>query len=133
IDARDLADWCVHIAEKKLVGVFNAIGEKQQLGKVLSKMNKTLGNKSTFKWVSENFLRSHGVSCWTELPLWVFDEIDIFVSWDSKKAIQNGLKFRPLEDTTLDTFDWVKDIRLQSLSFSSMLPERESELLEMFD
>jgi 2'-hydroxyisoflavone reductase len=133
IDARDLADWCVHIAEKKIVGAFNTVGERMLLGDVLENLNKVLGNKSKLHWIPEEFLRQNEVNCWTELPLWVFDELDIFVSWDSSKAIENGLRYRSLTETILDTFDWVKDINLTELKYSSMNHIREKELLSMFE
>lgn len=133
IDARDLADWCVHLAENQIVGTFNATGERKPLGEILSKINETLGRKATLKWVPEEFLRAHDVSCWTELPLWVFDEIDIFVSWDSSKAVENGLIYRPIEQTTLDTFNWLKEVDFDSLKSSPMRLERERELLERFE
>lgn len=133
IDARDLAEWCLHIAQEKIEGTFNAIGERKALGDVLSKINKALGNKAALKWIPEDFLRSHDVRCWTELPLWVFDEVDIFVSWDSSKAVENGLTYRSIESTAMDTYNWIKNIDLDSLKCSPIKTERERELLEKFE
>lgn len=132
IDVRDLADWCVHIIENGIDGIFNAMGIQTTLGKFLIEANRLLGNHAELKWVPESFLRSHNVRCWTELPLWVFEEIDIFVSWDSSKSIQQGLRFRSVEETVLDTWEWVKGVNLDSLKYSPMKREKESLLLSEF-
>ncbi len=134
IDARDLANWCVHIAENDIKGIFNAIGPSAQrtsLGEFLEHANEILGCHAELNWIPEHFLQQHGVKCWTELPLWVFKEIEIFVSWDSSKAVEHGLKFRPIKETVLDTARWLKDenINLGSLRYTVIEPEKERDLL----
>lgn len=132
IDARDLADWCVHIAENKIDGIFNAMGCPTTLGSFLKEANEILGNHAQLQWVPEKYLRENNVQCWTELPLWVFDEIDIFVSWDSSKAIRHGLKFKSLKETVLDTFEWLNSLSLASLKYSPLEREREKLLLAQY-
>jgi 2'-hydroxyisoflavone reductase len=132
IDARDLANWCVEIAQKGITGEYNATGERTRLGDVLETMAATFDMASTLHWIPEDFLKANEVRCWTELPLWVFKEVEVFVNWDSSKAMENGLNFRSLEETTRDTYNWLKDADFNSLKFEPMTEVREKELLSKY-
>lgn len=134
IDARDLSDWCVYIAKNKIQGTFNAcgpLGSPITIGDFLSLANTVLGNKSELVSADENFLKQNDIQCWTELPMWVYKEIEFFLLFNSKKAISNGLKFRPIEETVFDTAKWMEDkgMCLNSLKHSTLKPEKEEQLL----
>jgi nucleoside-diphosphate-sugar epimerase len=109
IDARDLADWTVRMAEAGATGTYNATGpaERLTMGQLLDVCNTAGGGSAAFTWASEAFLLDAGVGPWIELPLWVpesegagFDSVSI------AKALAAGLSFRSLEETVRDTLAW---------------------------
>ncbi|GAC1398286.1 MAG: SDR family oxidoreductase [Chloroflexota bacterium] len=110
IDVRDLADWNVRMVEKTASGTFNATGPATPLtmGGLFDTCKAVSGSDATFTWVSEEFLLEHDVTPWTELPLWVPDTPDMkgFDSWDIGRALDQGLTFRPVEDTVAATLEW---------------------------
>jgi 2'-hydroxyisoflavone reductase len=63
-----------------------------------------------FVWASEEFLLEQQVAAWSEMPLWLPEEVAphlkgfMFIS--PRKAIAEGLTFRPLGDTIRDTLVW---------------------------
>lgn len=136
LDARDLADWCVYIAKYRLGGVFNTSGPKQERLKIsefLELANKVLGGHSKLDYRQENFFKKHNVQYWTELPLWVVKEAESFMLMDSSKAISQGLKFRSIEETVLDTSRWLKheNVELNDLKYKTLSSEKEKALLQL--
>lgn len=110
IDVRDLAEWILRMAESKSNGTFNATGPETELTmqEFLKTCKETVGNKTDLVWVDEKFLLGHEVNGWTDLPLWIPDSMNArgFLAVDIHKALDSGLKFRPLEDTIRDTLAW---------------------------
>ncbi|MBY0516803.1 MAG: NAD-dependent epimerase/dehydratase family protein [Bacteriovoracaceae bacterium] len=133
VDARDIADWVVEIAEKKIAGIFNVSGRTQTLGDFLNKAQKLIGSPVHFKFVTEKFLKANDVGCWIELPLWVYQEMDTFVQTNSDLAHSLGFKCRPIEETITDTAKWLQNIELSSLKYTPMSIEREADLLKKLD
>jgi nucleoside-diphosphate-sugar epimerase len=134
IDARDLAEWIVRMAESGGTGVYNATGpgEPLTMGQLLDDCRAVSGSDATLIWVDEEFLLTAGAAPWSELPLWVpAREADMagFSAVSCAKAIAAGLTFRPLADTIRDTLAWdatrpaVPELR------AGLKPEREAELL----
>lgn len=137
IDARDLADWCVHLMENKIAGIFNASGPERNTITVrdfLELANNILGNKSELYYCSEEFLTKNNIKCWTELPLWVVKEVEAFMLMDSNKANQHGLKLRSIQDTVLSTLHWLEseNIDLNNLKYTTLSSEKEREVLERY-
>ncbi|WP_406944311.1 SDR family oxidoreductase [Halobacillus sp. SY10] len=106
IDARDLVDWIVQLSATEHTGIFNANGPENKLTmyNFLETCASTLNEEVAFTWVSAQFLTDEGVQPWKDLPVWIPTEQDF--SQDVTKAIQCGLKFRPLKETILDTYRW---------------------------
>ncbi len=110
IDARDLAEWTIRMAEQRTLGVFNATGP----GHVLSLEDKLNGIRTVtaaevhFTHVGTDFLASHNVSPWTDLPVWVPGQGDTagFARVSIARAVAAGLTFRPLPTTVADTLAW---------------------------
>jgi nucleoside-diphosphate-sugar epimerase len=135
IDARDLAEWTIRMAEQGTTGIFNATGPstKLSMGEMLRQIKKVTNAESRFTWVDTDFLLSYGVSPWNELPVWVaprgpeqgFKMINI------KKALKNGLTFRPIPDTARATVEWFKkqSPERQARLRSGMTAEREAAVL----
>jgi 2'-hydroxyisoflavone reductase len=135
IDARDLAEWTIRMAEARTFGVFNATGPAHELtmGAMLAGVATAVGSSAKFVWVPERFLEANNVSAWSDLPVWVPGHGDTagFARRDIRKAIAAGLTFRPLATTAADTLTWFKtqpDARQAKLR-AGLAPDREAELL----
>jgi 2'-hydroxyisoflavone reductase len=111
IDARDLAGWCVQLAERRVGGVFNAVGPSGPLtmGGLLDECARVLGSRAEFVWMSDAELLAADVQPWTELPLWIPesdpDHGGMLLASNSR-AVGAGLTFRPIAETIRDTFEW---------------------------
>ena len=143
IDARDEAAWILDMAERGAAGTFNVVGPEERftLGGLLEACLATVGRKSRLTWVPEEFLREHGVAPWTELPLWVPAEIGEVWAVPIAHALAAGLRFRPVEETIVDTLDWHRraepgapqvDAGGRVRVPAGLLPEREAELLRVW-
>jgi 2'-hydroxyisoflavone reductase len=110
IDARDMAEWIVRMAESRRAGVFNVSGPERPLtmGHLLDAIRKVTGSVARFTWVDEHFLLENGVAPWTELPLWLPEESGGMLSVSLARAVEAGLDFRPLEETIRDTLAWMR-------------------------
>lgn len=104
IDARDLAAWTLGMAERGLTGTFNATGpaDPVSMAGLLEQCRQVSGAEASFTWLSDEFLETHGVVAYSELPLWIparegYPEIDL------SRAQAAGLSFRPLVETIRDS------------------------------
>ena len=112
IDVRDLSEFIIKLIEENASGVYNATGPDYELmmGEFLDACKRVAGSVAAFHWASAEFLAEHGVQPWSDMPVWIPDtEEDAgFSRIDVSKAIDAGLKFRPLEDTIRDTIAWAE-------------------------
>lgn len=111
IDARDLADWCVHAAEARLAGTFNAIGPEPRptMAQMLDACRRASGSDAEFVWIPDAELLAEGVSPWSELPLWIPEtdpEFGGMLMADNRRAVAGGLTFRSMAETARATLDW---------------------------
>ncbi len=139
IDSRDLAEWTIHMIEQRETGVFNALGPAAPLSisEMLYGIKAVTTAGAQFTWVGAEFLRQHGVEEWKDMPVWIDPHGDAagFHFRANAKAVANGLTFRPLAVTALDTLEWNRtrpeDARQAQLEgkFSGLAPAREAEVL----
>ena len=108
VDARDLADWMVRMAEASAGGVFNATGPEAPLtiGTLLETCRAVTASDATLTWVDDDFLLARGVAPLDGLQLWVPPSFTGFNAVSVAKAVAAGLGYRPLADTVRDTFEW---------------------------
>ncbi len=122
IDARDLAEWTIRMAEQRTVGVFNATGPAAPLSvrEMLTGIAGALHSDARFTWVAAPFLDTQKVSAWSDLPVWVPGQGDTagFARRDIRRALAAGLTYRPLATTAVDTLAW----------FRQQPPERQAKL-----
>jgi 2'-hydroxyisoflavone reductase len=138
LDARDLAEWMLTLAQSGTVGVYNAAGPGAPLsmGTLLEACRQVTGSEASLTWVTDAFLLEHGVVPYSELPLWVPDLDGGHPFIDLNRAIADGLRFRPIAETirdvlegdsgfdpeTIGAFGWAR-------SAAGLRPERERSLL----
>lgn len=132
IDARDLARWMLSLLERGVAGTFNATGpaEPQTLGRCLERIAAGVGATPRLTWVSEEFLRENGVEPWLQMPLWLHAADQALDTMNIARALGEGLRFRPLEDTARDTLAWEQALASDPRPASPVITaEREAELL----
>lgn len=110
IDARDLAEWTIRLAERGATGVFNGTGpgEAMTFGALLEGIRGAIDAPATFTWVEPAFLEAQQVAPWSDLPAWVpaDGESAGMMRADISRALAAGLTFRPLAQTVRDTLAW---------------------------
>lgn len=135
IDARDLAEWTIRMAESRTFGVFNATGPDYEMrtDAMLYGMRAvtTAGAQPTF--VPAEFLAEHQVAPWGDMPVWVPGTGDSagFARISIARALAAGLTFRPLADTTADLLAWYAEQPAERKAEvrAGISPEREKAVL----
>ncbi len=132
IDARDLAEWTIRMAENRHTGIYNATGPSKPLGigELFDEIKGALNSNAGFTWVPANFLAQQKVQAWSDMPVWAGDELGV-ARTKINRALAKGLTFRPLPETTRDTLAWFKSQPRdrQSKLRAGLTPEREAEVL----
>jgi 2'-hydroxyisoflavone reductase len=134
IDARDLAEWTIRMAEQGDVGVYQATGPERPrpVGEMLNGIKAALESGATFTWVPQDFLAEQKVRPWADLPVWVGQRPDNagFMTVSVQRARDAGLTYRPLEVTARDTLAYhqSRPADRQALR-TGLTPEREAEVL----
>lgn len=131
IDGRDLAEWTIRMVEARQTGTYHATGPdyRLEMGPFLEACREVAANDARFTWASEEFLLAQEVAPFTELPLWLPQEVANLSAVNLSKAISAGLTFRPLEVTIRETLEW-NATRPPYEPRAGMKPEREQALLE---
>src|SRR6058998_3945937 len=132
IDARDLAEWTIRMAENRETGIYNATGPAKPLGigGMLDGIKAALKSNATFTWVAEDFLTQQKVEPWSDMPVWTGKESGLARA-KIDRALSKGLTFRPLAETARDTLAWFKSHPQdrQAHLRAGLTPERETEVL----
>jgi 2'-hydroxyisoflavone reductase len=130
VDVRDLAQWMLVCAEQNVTGVYNVTGfhGRVSMADVLSACKCATSNAVTLHWLSEEFLKEQRVQPYMQMPLWIPREGRSVVG--NRRAIERGMRFRPIADTVRDTLQWAKTERGdQPFKRTGLAPEREQELI----
>jgi len=137
IDARDLAEWTIRMAERRVLGRFNATGPDYGLSMaaMLHGIRASGTAPARFVWAPTEFLEAQKVSPWSDMPVWIPRQGDGagFGSRSIARALAEGLTFRPLATTAADTLAWFRTLpaeRQQKLQ-AGLAAARESELLAL--
>jgi len=132
IDARDLAEWTIRMAENRETGIYNATGPAKalEIGAMLGSIKDALHSSATFTWLPAEFLKQQKVEAWSDMPVWAGDELGL-ARTKIDRALAKGLTFRPLAETARDTRAWFKSLPQdrQSKLRAGLTPEREAEVL----
>jgi 2'-hydroxyisoflavone reductase len=142
IDARDIAEWTVRMAEagpKQAGGIYNATGPRQPLpmSEFLDACKQVTHSDARFTWVPWSFLAEQKIRPWRDMPTVVPPEGETagFSRRNIDRAVAKGLTFRPLAVTIKDTLDWHKTRpqedrdKLDAGAVSGISAAREAEVL----
>jgi 2'-hydroxyisoflavone reductase len=136
IDARDLAEWTIRVAEQRAIGVFNAAGPREEL-RVEAMVNGiagALGADAKLVFATNDFLRAQGIAPWADLPAWVPGQGETagFARVGIARAVAAGLTYRPLGETAKDTFAWfnAQPAERRAKLRAGLSPEREAAALK---
>lgn len=126
VDVRDLAEWMVDAADRRIAGPRNAVN-RWRLSDVLDACRQATGADPSFTPVSDAFLRAEGVGEWLELPLWIDsgnEDRRAFMEIDATRAQAEGLAARPLVETARGALD--QAVLVDGIGLTA---DRETELL----
>ncbi|SDE07907.1 NAD-dependent epimerase/dehydratase family protein [Aquimonas voraii] len=135
IDARDLAEWTIRMAEQRVFGAFNAMGPAYPMGmdQLLYGIQAVTGTPATFHWAPAEFLAEQQVSPWGDMPVWVPGQGESagFSRHRNDRALAQGLSFRPLAETVAATLAWfdAQPEERRATVRAGIKPEREAEVL----
>ncbi|MBK9494722.1 MAG: epimerase [Xanthomonadales bacterium] len=122
IDARDLAEWTIRMAESRVIGTFNATGPNYEMSMaaMLHGIRACTTAGATLRWLPSDFLSAQRVQPWSDMPVWVpgTGESAGFARVSNARAIAQGLRFRRFVETVADTLFW----------FAEQPPERQASL-----
>ncbi len=135
IDARDLAEFDIHLIESRAVGTYSAVGPLAPLSmaELLYGMRAVVSNDISFTWVDADFLAEHEVQPWSHMTAWIppRDGYQGFGAFSNARAVAAGLGYRPLAVTAKDTLDWWKTLPEEGRAAprAGLEAEREAEVL----
>ena len=139
VDVRDLASWILDCVERKLNGVFNAICPPDlfTFAELLHGIKAAVWTDARFTWVAPAFLEERDVQAWTHLPVWLPGEGETagFHRVSTARAVDAGLRFRPLAETAGDTVRWHREQEGEEYDFgerAGLSREREADLLRQW-
>jgi 2'-hydroxyisoflavone reductase len=136
IDVRDLAEWILAMVERRQTGIFNATGpaETVTMSGLLETCRTVSESDVAITWTAESFLDREQVRPWTEMPLWIPEETGHrprgLMSVSAEKAVAEGLRYRPLEDTVASVLQWYREQEHGRPLLAGMPAERERALLQ---
>lgn len=137
IDARDLAEWTIRMAEQRALGIYNATGPRSpmSMAEMLYGLRAVMpgSHEISFTWADADFLAEQKVRGWSDMPTWMAMRADN-QGWGRvsiARALAKGLTFRPLAETTRDTLAWFHALpaERQATLRVGLKPEREKEVL----
>jgi len=135
IDARDLAEFTIRMAEAQTGGAFNAAGPDYPFTfeAMLHGIRAVTGVAAELNWAPAEFLAEQGLNPWSDMPVWLpgTDEYAGFSARSNVRAISAGLTFRPFANTVSATVEWFGEQPedRQAEVRAGISPEREAEAL----
>lgn len=108
LDVRDAAEFMIRLAESKSSGTYNIVGPQnsQTMYQFVDAAEKDFKSEKTFTYVNDyDFLIEQNVH---HIVPWIMPVGNNVGSAkiNNKRALEQGLTFRPLSQTIKDTYDW---------------------------
>lgn len=116
LDARDLAEWTLRMAESGTSGAFNTVGPALPLGwsEMIGAIRGAFSVPTKLTWVPIPWLLEQKLGPFSSALFWP-TEFGTPGGWrlNNEKARANGLTFRALNTTIADTLDWYNRLPAQ--------------------
>lgn len=114
IDARDLAEFAIRLAERHVDGTFNVIGPQKPttLAQMIDAAHTAVSSSAKAVWVPvEAIIRTDPELAWWRQTLfwsWYSEKVGQanIMSMSNERALAHGLTMRPLITTLRDACDW---------------------------
>jgi 2'-hydroxyisoflavone reductase len=133
IDARDLAMWCLALAEARTPGVFNAVGPLAPMSELLQNCVQLAQSHAQLHWLDDAAVQAANIPPWTGLPLWLPEadpQVGGMLLGRHDRAVAAGLRCRSTADTVRDTLSWLQsDASAVIAPADALTPEREAAVL----
>lgn len=132
IDARDLAAWCVRLAQQPTPGVFHGVGPTGTMAGLLQACKQATGTDAQLVWCDDARLLRANVAPWSGLPLWIPEADADFGGMllaSDQRAVQAGLTTRSWVATARDTLAWALAAGSPAGSAVTLTAEAEAEIL----
>lgn len=132
VDVRDVAHFALDQAAAATIGGYNVTHpEGITFEDFVRTCLEVTGGAGRPEWARPEVLVEHGVRQWTELPLWR-THAGVW-SVDSSRAVQAGLRCRPIADTIRDTWAWLegdgRPVDHPRWAEHGIAPEKEAKVL----
>jgi 2'-hydroxyisoflavone reductase len=115
VDARDLAHLALDAGEAGRSGPVDTVSPvgAATFGELLRTCVQVTGSDAELVWMDPGFVLSQGIEPWGELPVWMpRDDVALYAlhTSDVRRALDWGLRTRPLHETVADTWAWVREV-----------------------
>ncbi|QWF82066.1 NAD-dependent epimerase/dehydratase family protein [Amycolatopsis sp. CA-230715] len=114
IDVRDLAAWALDAASRGLGGAYDLVSPSGHatMGSLLDACARVTGSAAKLRWLAPEEVLAAGIAPWTELPSWLppGEDHDMMHRSDATKALDSGLRCRPVTETVADTWRWLRAV-----------------------
>lgn len=114
IDARDLAEWLLDATVRALGGAYNLVSPPGHttMGELLETCVRVTGSEAELRWTDPAAVLATGAEPWTGLPVWLppGELYDALHQGDVSRALEAGLRCRPVAETVADTWAWLQEL-----------------------
>jgi nucleoside-diphosphate-sugar epimerase len=115
VDARDLARLALDAGAAGRSGPVDTVSPVggATMGELLRACVDVTGADARLVWMTPEFVLGREIEPWGELPVWMPpDDVEMYAlhTGDVSRALEWGLRIRPLHETVADTWDWVRSV-----------------------
>lgn len=131
IDARDLAEWTLDLAEQRVSGAYSAVSPTPPFGfgDLLEATVRAVAESGTeLVWIDPDWLAGRGET-YQSLPLWTGGRSEWTLAADPTAAMATGLSPRPLTQTISDTWDWISSEQPPMVHGWGISSDQEADML----
>ena len=132
IDVRDLAEWLISAGQRRLTGIYNAVGSERDLSTVLLAAAQVAGHTGELISADDDWLTAHNVNYWAgphSLPLWLPRSDSAFAQRSRSRFLAAGGTERNLKQTLEDVLADERARGLDRERRSGLTRDEESLLL----
>lgn len=150
IDVRDVGEFTITCAEKRLFDTYNAISpaDSRTTKSMIDAAAEAAGTDPERVWMPAEFLREQSVAPWQEMPVWLpSDQYPGRGRISVEKGLKAGMRIRPEVETGRAVLEYVRtrgpEIRAENgdEAYSQwnqrvrggLAPEKEQRVLEAWD